>query len=167
MRIASVVVTMSRPRRIPGFTYLGPYRYFLTFCTFDRHKTFRDPATVTLVLAQFRRTTQTSAFALLAYCVMPDHVHLLVEGHTAGADLPMFVKRLKQSSGQAYSRRTKQPLWQEGYYDRVLRPADDAKGVARYSVSNPIRAGMVPVPSEYPHVGSDVWSLEELIDSVL
>jgi REP element-mobilizing transposase RayT len=167
MRIASVVVAMSRPPRIPGFNYRGPYRYFLTFCTFERRETFRDPAVVALVLTQFRRTARASAFAILAYCVMRDHVHLLVEGKTANADLPGFVRRMKQSSGQAYSRRAKQPLWQEGYYDRVLRPADDAKTVARYIVSNPIRAGLVRMPSEYPHIGSDVWSLEELINSVL
>ena len=158
---------MSRPPRIPGFNYFGPYRYFLTFCTLDRRETFRDSPVVALILAQFRRTARASAFDILAYCVMPDHVHLLVEGKTASADLLKLVKRLKQSSGQVYSYRTRERLWQEGYYDRVLRPADDAKAVARYIISNPVRAGLVHRPSEYPHVGSDVWSLEEMIDSVL
>jgi len=97
---------------------------------------------------------------------MPDHVHLLVEGRSVSTDLLKFVKRMKQSSGQAYSHLMKQRLWQEGYYERVLRPADDAKAVARYIVSNPVRAGLVRVPLDYPYVGSDVWTLEELIDSV-
>ena len=157
---------MSRPPRLPSFTYLGPYRYFLTFSTFERQKTFTEPATVACVLTQFRRTSHTSAFAILAYCVMPDHVHLLVEGTTSSANLVKFVKRLKQSSAQVYSQRAKQRLWQEGYYDRVLRPKDDAKAIARYIVANPVRAGLVRSPAEYPHIGSDVWSLDELIESV-
>jgi putative transposase len=158
---------MSRPPRLPGFDYLGRYRYFLTFCTFERRKAFSDPKTATCVLTPFRRTAQTSAFVILAYCIMPDHVHLLVEGTTSSADFTRFVKRLKQSSGQIYSRSTKQRLWQEGYYDRVLRPTDDAKLVARYIVANPVRAGLVRGLAEYPHIGSDVWSVDELIDSIL
>ena len=158
---------MSRPPRVPGFHYLGPYRYFLTFCTSERRETFRDAAVAHLVLTQFRRTARASAFAILAYCLMPDHVHLLVEGTAADADLRRFVKRAKQGTGQAYMHRAGEPLWQEGYYDRVLRPTDDAKAVARYIIGNPVRAGLVRVPSEYPHLGSDVWGLEELIDSVL
>jgi putative transposase len=167
MRISSIVVTMSRPPRVPGFNYLGPYRYFLTFCTFERRETFRDSAVVTLPLTQFRRTARTSAFVILAYCLMPNHVHLLVEGKTATADLRRFIKRAKQSAGQAYAHRAGVRLWQDGYYDRVLRPADDAKAVARYIIENPVRAGLVRVPTEYPHLGSDVWRVEELIDSVL
>ena len=158
---------MSRPPRIAGFDYRGPYRYFLTFCTFERRETFRDSGVANLVLTQFRRTARRSAFAILAYCLMPDHVHLLVQGTTAAADLRRFVKRAKQGAGQAYAHRARGPLWQNGYYDRVLRPTDEAKTVARYIIENPVRAGLVRAPGEYPHLGSDVWRLEELIDSVL
>ena len=156
---------MSRPPRLPRFSYLGPYRYFLTFSTFERRKTFTDPAVVASALKHFQRTSHTSAFAILAYCVMPDHVHLLVEGTTSNSDLVKFVKRLKQSSGQAYSEREKQRLWQEGYHDRVLRPTDDAKTIARYIVANPVGGGLALSPADYPYVGSDVWSLDELIES--
>ena len=156
---------MSRPPRVLGFTYLGPYRYFLTFCTFERRETFRDAAAANLALAQFRRTARAAGFAILTYCLMPDHAHLLVEGKTVTADLRKFVKRAKQSTGQAHAHRAGVRLWQDGYHDRVLRPSDDAKAVARYIIENPVRAGLVRVPTEYPHLGSDVWSLEELIDS--
>jgi putative transposase len=158
---------MSRPQRIPGFDYQGPYRYFVTFCTFDRRETLSDPAVASLVLMQLRRTSEALAFAILAYCLMPDHVHLLVEGTTATADFRRFIKRLKQSSGQKYSHRAKGPLWQEGYHDRVLRCGDDAKTIARYIIWNPVRAGLARRPSEYPHVGSDVWTLQQLAESIL
>jgi REP element-mobilizing transposase RayT len=158
---------MSRPQRIPGFEYRGPYRYFLTFCTRDRRDCFRDRAIVTLVLMQFRRVATTSSFAVLAYCLMPDHAHLLVEGLTARADLRRFAKAAKQASGQAYARQAGRPLWQEGYYERVLRPNDDALGVARYIIANPVRAGLVVTPGEYPYLGSDVWTMDELLGSVI
>ena len=88
---------MARPPRIVGFDYRGPYRYFLTFCVDDRRECFRDAEIVALILAQFRRTASTLSFALLAYCLMPDHAHLLVEGMQDGSDLRRFVKLAKQA----------------------------------------------------------------------
>jgi len=158
---------MSRPPRIKGFDYLGCWRYFLTFCTLDRRATFRDAAAVDLALAQFRRTTRSWSFATLAYCFMPDHVHLLIEGTTSAADLKRVAKRLKQGSGQSWKFRTGARLWQEGYYDRVLRPGEDPKVVARYIVENPVRARLVAHPAQYPYLGSDVWTLDELLDSLI
>ena len=158
---------MSRPPRIKGFDYLGCYRYFLTFCTLDRRTTFQDAAAVGLVLAQFRRTTDEWSFAILAYCFMLDHVHLLIEGTSAAADLKRVAKRLKQGSAQSWAFRRNTRLWQEGYYDRALRPGEDPKAVARYIIENPVRAGLVDHPSQYPYLGSDVWTLEELLESLM
>ena len=158
---------MSRPPRIPGFSYLGPYRYFLTFCTWHRREIFGDQDAATAVIAQIRRTARDSRFAVLAFCVMPDHVHLLVEGLSSSADLRRFVKCVKQSTGQTYRHRTGHRLWQEGYFDRVLRRDEQAKAVARYIVENPVRANLVTAPAEYPHLGSDVWSIRELMESMV
>lgn len=157
---------MARPLRLRTFDYRGPYRYFLTFCTCERRETFRDAQAAAWVITHFRRTARATGFALLAYCVMPDHAHLLVEGTTAAADLRRFAKRAKQASGQAWRNRTRSRLWQEGYYDRVLRGEADAKAMARYIVANPVRAGLARVPADYPHVGSDLWRLDDLIASV-
>ncbi|MBM3820866.1 MAG: transposase [Acidimicrobiia bacterium] len=157
---------MSRPQRLPGFAYRGPYRYFLTFCTHERRPTFRDPAVVALVRLQFLRTARLTRFAILAFCVMPDHAHLLVEGRTEQSDLRRFVKHFKQGSGQRCTARVGGRLWQDGCYERVLRPGDDAKAFARYIIENPVRAGLARTPREYPHLGSSVWSVDELIDSV-
>ena len=95
---------------------------------------------------------------------MPDHAHLLIEGMTDAADLQRFVKRAKQRSGQAYAHHAHRRLWQEGYYDRVLRAEEDSRAIARYVIENPVRAGLVDRPGLYPHLGSDVWPVEELLD---
>jgi len=154
---------MSRPPRIHGFAYRGVYQYFLTFCGRERRPVFLEPAVALLVINHFLRTSRTWQFALLAYCVMPDHAHLLVEGLSESADLRRFAKRLKQGSAQAYSHDTGMPLWQEGYFDHVLRAEEDARSIARYIVDNPVRAGLVQYPAEYPFLGSGVWPLEDLL----
>jgi putative transposase len=156
---------MSRPPRIQGFDYRGPYRYLLTFCTFQRRECFRADDVVSMVMRHFRRTARAEGFALLAYCLMPDHVHLLVEGTTPAADLRRFVKRTKQSTGQVYARTKDARLWDEGYHDRVLRQETDVREVARYIVWNPVRAGLSTTPGDYPYLGSDVLPVEELARS--
>jgi putative transposase len=116
-----------------------------------------------MVVQQIRRAAKRFEFAVLAYCVMPDHVHLLVSGTSHDADLRRFAKRAKQSSGQIHRRRFSEALWQEGYYDHVVRPEEDLSGIARYIIENPLHAGLVDSPLDYPFVGSDLWPLEEIL----
>jgi len=66
------------PHHLHEFDYRGFYRYFLTFCTRERAPHFTTRAHVELVCAQFQRTCLEEQFAGIAYCFMPDHVHLLV-----------------------------------------------------------------------------------------
>ena len=157
---------MSRPRRLETFSYIGQQRYFLTFCIRDRLPVLHDAHAAAETLAQFRCTATLEHFAILAYCLMPDHVHLLVEGLSLDSDFKRFAKMAKQRSGGLYARTRHKPLWQEGHYERVRREGDDAREVARYIVDNPVRAGLVKTATEYPFSGSDQWTLAELLESV-
>lgn len=154
---------MSRPPRITGFSYRGPYQYFLTFCVRNRRPVFLEPCVARLVINHFLQTANLWRFAVLAYCVMPDHAHLLVEGRDEDSDLRRFAKRLKQGSGQAYSHDVGVPLWQEGYFEHVLRAEEDARNISRYILDNPVRAGLVQHPAEYPFLGSGIWDLKDLL----
>ena len=86
---------------------------------------------------------------------MPDHVHLLVEGRLDSSDLRRFAKMAKQRSGAVYAKIERRALWQEGYLDRILREGDDVRGIVRYLMENPIRAGIVERVEDYPYLGSD------------
>ncbi len=155
---------MARPRRLHGFSYTGLARYFVTICTYGKRQSFRDNAVATTTLLQFRQAAYDEKFAILAYCLMPDHVHLLVEGKDHQSNFRSFVKHAKQHSGAAHALQRGQRLWQEGYYERVLRLETDAREVARYILWNPVRAGLSQTPVEYPYLGSDVWSIDELLE---
>jgi putative transposase len=165
MRLAQGL-SVSRPPRIPGFTYRGPYRYFLTFCTRKRTRAFEEESIVISTLSHFQRTGADEGFAILAFCFMPDHAHLLVEGTREDADLQRFAKLAKQRSGAGYRLSYGSALWQEGYYDRVLRREEDSRIVARYILDNPVRARLVTSPAEYAFSGSALWSTADLLESV-
>ena len=154
-----------RPRRLPGYSYTGPQQYFLTLCTFERRRHFVSRATVSIVNEQFLRTATDFEFAILAYCFMPDHLHLLVEGTADHSTLAPFVSLAKQRAGFATRALVLPRLWQTGYFERVLRDDDDAFNVARYVVQNPVRAGLVESPGDYPFTGSSLVTKDQLIGS--
>ena len=58
-------------------------------------------------------------------------------------------------------------LWQSGYFERVLRDEEDAHDVARYILQNPLRAGLVATPQDYPFLGSALVSTEQLMESTM
>jgi putative transposase len=156
-----------RPPRVPAFSYLGPHRYFLTICTAKRRKSLAEPETARFVIAHLLQHADSNEFDVLAYCVMPDHLHALVHGRSDAADLCRFVHRFKLATGFAWRRRSPMPLWQEGYYDHVLRHEEATEVVIRYIVANPVRAGLVEDINNYPWIGSAIGSLPVLLDICL
>jgi REP element-mobilizing transposase RayT len=146
-----------------NFDYRGRHSYFLTFCAYRRREAFHDPAVASMVVDQILSAAARFDFAVFAYCVMPDHAHLLVRGKSPSSELKRFSKRVKQSSGQIHRRRTGGPLWQEGYFDRIVWPEEDLSGIARYIIENPVRSGLVAAATDYPFAGSQLWSIEEIL----
>ena len=153
---------LRRPGRLPGVSYIGIQRYFLTLCAAERRTWFTELALVDQLSRQLSQSAENHGFAIPAHCWMPDHVHLLVEGLTPRADLPRFISSFKQKSGFAFAKQRAARLWQDGYHDRILRSDETTLKVARYMLENPVRARLVLRFSDYPYSGSDRYSLEEL-----
>jgi REP-associated tyrosine transposase len=126
---------------------------------------FDTPATVEETMRQIWITAGIERFKILAYCFMPDHLHLLVEGLDECSDLRRFAKMAKQRSGASHARSGSGRLWQEGYWEKVLRIDEDARPVARYIFDNPVRAGLVRSARDYPFLGSSVWTIDDLLAS--
>jgi putative transposase len=108
------------------------------------------------VRSQFLRCARANDFAILAYCFMPDHLHVVAQGIKPTSDLRLFVAVAKQRSAYAARSWTKGRLWQPGYYERILRDRDDVQNVIRYVLENPVRAGLVRVAGDYPFAGEPV-----------
>ena len=147
---------MARPARLATFNYLGIYAYALTFCAHRRLRRFDEPRVADVVLLKMMQTAKEHAFAVLAYCCMPDHLHLLVQGTCDGADLKACVKVFRQRTSVAYRRAFAHDLWLNGYYERVVRRDEELSAVAKYIAENPIRAGLVRAADEWAHTGGEL-----------
>ena len=143
------------PGQLKASAYVGLRRYFLTFCTDHRRHLLTKPPVVDLLLAQISRAATENQFEVIAYCFMPDQVHLLVAGTTEVADCKRFIARAKQYSAFYYSRTYHTVLWQRHGADRVLADEEVSEVVAKEILETPVRAGMVRRVEDYPFSG---WS---------
>jgi putative transposase len=159
-------MAMSYPHRLDPSQYAGYRAYSLTFATFDRVAWFQDAAVVEIVLSQFLHSAVSLGFEVIAYCFMPDHVHLIVVGKTAGADMRRFVGLAKQRSGYAFARTRPGRLWQPSFFDRTIRSDEDIVEAIAYVIRNPVRDGIVKDPVDYPHWGSQAYSREAILEFV-
>jgi len=162
--IARRMIT-NTPGHLKGFSYVGLYRYSLTFCTDARRNLFADRDVVELVVQQLLRAANEQKFAVIAYCFMPDHLHLLIEGISDDSDGKRFIKAFKQYSGYYYAKTRPGTLWQRYGFEHVLRDDEATVEVVKYILRNPVRAGLAASVEEYPFVGSLVYVLKDLINS--
>jgi putative transposase len=155
----------NRPPRFPGFSYAGFNRYFLTICVDKRARLFLDIELGQFVATQFLQIAMRFGFEVIAYCVMPDHIHVLVAAQSEDCVLKPYVHRCKQATGYnwKHDRRHHTRLWQEGFHDRILRDTDPTEGVIRYILENPVRAGLVNDPRAYPLIGATNYEIDELL----
>ena len=153
------------PKHLPSFSYVGCHRYFLTFCTHNRLPRFTDADTVQSVLSHFLRVGSEEAIEITAYCFMPDHLHMVVEGKADHSDLKRFISRSKQFSGYAYSQcHDTARLWQRYGYERVLRDDEPTQMAVAYTLENPVRAGLAKEPRDYPFIGSSAFTVDQLLE---
>jgi len=134
--------------RLPSFDYAGGYAYHIILATRARVPRFENGRLVAFCLDRLAASAERYEFRVLAYCFMPDHLHLLVLGDER-ARLIRLVQHFKQATGFRHS-----GLWQRSFYDRVLRREEDLSDIADYIWSNPVVAGLAGDAREYPHSGS-------------
>ena len=65
-----------------------------------------------------------------------------------------------------HRQRTRLYLWQRYGFERVLRNDEATAAVARYTIANPVRAGLVRSPADYPFWGSFLYTREVLLEYI-
>ena len=131
----------------------------MTVCTAGRRPVFKDRDFGDLCVDLLRDLSHKTGVKVFSYCLMPDHVHLLLEA-TAGFDVVQFVAIWKS---KCYLLRrghgSKDRIWQRSFHDHALRSDEAVRRVAEYIVANPVRAGLVSDARDYPLGGSFEFEL--------
>jgi putative transposase len=141
------------PSRLCGWDYATPRTYFVTFCTHERRDVLGAVQRESVVLSAIGEVVVGSLNAanlagtrLDAHIVMPDHVHLLLDTGSNG----MKAEHLAACVGRVKAVATRRvhdlallpssrPLWQRGFFDRVVRDASERDAIRAYIATNPLR----------------------------
>ena len=90
---------------------------------------------------------------LLLYCVMPDHLHLVI-AIGEGGDLVAIVRDFKSYTTTFWRKRSGQSvLWQDSFYDHGVRKSERMDDLVAYVVENPVKAGIVQDWRDYQWIG--------------
>ena len=126
--------------------------YFITTVVAGRRPLFADFQAARLLIAEARRLHDAEKPRSLAWVLMPDHFHWLLQ-LAEGCDLGAVMGSLKGRSSRTINRyfALSGSLWQPAFFDHAVRADEDIVQIARYIVANPVRAGLARALGEYPH----------------
>ena len=122
------------------------------FVTWRLHKSQKELATAERqIIVSTLRHFEGRRFDLFAYVVMPDHVHVLIKPYK-GYFLHEIVHSWKPYSAHLVQREggRQGKIWQEEYFDRIMRDEPEFIEKAQYILNNPLK--IQPSSDEYPWV---------------
>ena len=96
-------------------------------------------------------------YNLLAYCIMPNHGHLVATPLRDAHGTPYALSTILQSLKRHTGRKANQLLgrhgafWQHESYDHVVRDGEEMERIIDYVIKNPVRAKLVSNPQDWAY----------------
>ena len=123
-----------------------------------------------LFMAIFKRAKKKFTFSIRNFCIMGNHVHMLIKpGH--GESLSKIMQWLLGVFAQAWNKRhgLSGHLWGDRFFSRILNGILDIMRVFLYIDYNPVIAGIVERPEQWEYGGlwhhkigtTDITSFED------
>ena len=144
----------NRPRksiRIRGYDYRRPGAYFVTVVTRRRERILGQVLKARVLLTSAGEAAQAAwgeipehcpGVTLDAFVVMPDHIHGILFLQRSRLTLGQVVGLFKSAASNAINRARGSPgapVWQSGFYERIIRDNEAWRAIRRYVEENPIR----------------------------
>ena len=137
---------MSKLRR---YYAIGNY-YFVTCVTINRAPILID--NIDLYQQAINRTCQRFDPDIIAWVVLPDHLHMIINPKTH--NLSDLMKAFKQDFGFLYRQRIGARtgrIWQLRFWDHIIRDQNDMNHHIDYIHYNPIKHNLVRAVKDYDH----------------
>ncbi|MFH0770171.1 MAG: transposase [Candidatus Peregrinibacteria bacterium] len=115
----------------------------VTTNTYNREPIFFDPSFAREAVERLYRIQELHPFLLFGFVIMPDHCHFLVK-----IPSPYTISKLMNDfkTGLTFDLGIR-AFWQRRFHIRLLC---DPYHALRYIHRNPVKAGMVETPEDYP-----------------
>ena len=156
-KLAPILETTVRKRNLPHFEIPG-FTYHITWQTHNKLVLSPEARAKTLEACHFWHGEKMRCYAA---CVMPDHVHLLIQpspvreaGREGVHSLAEILHSIKSFSAHEVNKAMKRsgPVWMDESFDRMIRSAADLHKTWDYIWNNPRKIGLVGPTEEYPYI---------------
>jgi len=113
------------------------------------------------ILVERLQEFHNKLYDLKAYCIMPNHVHLIFGILSADgserevSSLPKIMQLIKGGSSRYINQKMgrKGPVWARDYFDRYMRSDQDLDNKVNYLLQNPVKAGLANHWRDWPWTG--------------
>lgn len=155
---------MSEHRRLRRLdsVWIEPAIYFVTTCAKDRRAILADLRTVAILRDEMIGARDRCGWRVGRFVVMPDHLRFFCasDEFQGAASLSRFVGSFKQwTAKRMIAAGAPAPIWQKQFFDHLLRSPESYSNEWAYVRENPVRAGLVARPEDWPFAG-EIENLE-------
>ena len=129
--------------------------YFITACTRRRIRILDNQSAHDICVEVWERGQQLQGWNVGRFVVMPDHVHFFCAPEPDAKPLNVFVGKWKEWTAKFLHRRfgVAAPLWQEEFFDHMLRSSESYAQKWDYVRQNPVRGGLIADAANWPYQG--------------
>ncbi|HEV2248458.1 MAG TPA: transposase [Terriglobia bacterium] len=125
--------------------------YFVTTKTWQNRALFKVPRVAEVVTNRLFDYRDRGTYLLHEFVVMPDHLHLLLTpGNTSSLEKAVMLVKGGSSHEIHRVRGHKMEIWQAGFHDWTVRDEADYYAKREYIWMNPVKAGLVERPEDWP-----------------
>lgn len=167
--------------------YISPNSptYYLTSVTKNRLPVFRLDALKAVVCAALNEARKSGKFLILAYVLMPDHMHLISDGEQKAAVILRFMNglvsrriidflkqqghmsSLQKLKHESYRRGHEYSLWDHHPNVRLLTSETMFMQRVHYTHQNPVKLDLVARAEDYRYSSARIWNRSPLDDEPL
>lgn len=124
--------------------------FFITTLTYRTQKFFLNKNRAEVVIDYIYRAKERMINYLLAFVIMPEHLHLLIvpQNEYSISQIMLFIK--KGSSRIIHIKEdTSGHLWSKRFFDKGIRSEQELLKTIEYIHNNPVKAGLVKEARDY------------------
>jgi len=129
--------------------------YHVTSRTNDKIRVFENKLGRKIMLMVLQDAKDKFNFRLANFCIMPTHIHLLIEPGE-GTNLSMIMQWIKTRSASRWNKihGSTDHLWGHRYFARPIKDPHEFEAIMVYIDQNPVVAGLSSTPQEWKASGA-------------
>lgn len=138
------------PNYLRNYVYGG--FYFFTIVTYKRMRYFDSDQARGVLLENIEKVRKAQDFDLIAYCIMPDHLHLLIKLPVERKDFSYLIREIKRLTTLEVRKSINNPtarIWQNRFWEHTIRDEEDLQNHFDYIHFNPRKHGYVDDPIDW------------------